>query len=257
MIHRLLAHPLTRGLDLDDPKTTIFRRQIIREKAFLHKVYAEWYSRIKALLPAIKGKILEIGSGAGFMRKAIPGTIPTEVFYLPNISAALNAEVLPFSNSSLRAIAMTDVLHHISHPEKFFKEAARCVQIGGRIIMIEPWVTPWSKFIFRLFHHERFEPDSKSWETGGRGALTEANGAIPWILFNRDRHIFEEKFPEWQIYQIELFMPFRYLLSGGVSLRSLMPGWTFETWRWIENHMGRLSNFFAMFAVIVLVRNPD
>ncbi len=33
---------------------------------------------------------------------------------------------------------MFDVLHHISRPRDFFKEAIRCLRNSGRIIMIEP-----------------------------------------------------------------------------------------------------------------------
>jgi len=46
------------------------------------------------------------------------------------------------SDGSLRAIVMTDVLHHIPNVESFFAEAARCVRPGGVIVMIEPWLTP-------------------------------------------------------------------------------------------------------------------
>jgi hypothetical protein len=49
-------------------------------------------------------------------------------------------------------------------------------------------------------------------------------------------------------------MPFRYLVSGGISLRSFVPGWSFEFWRRIENALGRWNNQLAMFAQIVLRR---
>ena len=50
-------------------------------------------------------------------------------------------------------------------------------------------------------------------------------------------------------------MPFRYLLSGGVSLRSLTPGWTYGLWRWVENRMQPWMNHWGMFAHIVLHRS--
>ncbi len=49
-------------------------------------------------------------------------------------------------------------------------------------------------------------------------------------------------------------MPFRYLLSGGVSLRGLAPAWSFGIWRQIENALGLWSSQLAMFAQIVLRR---
>ena len=39
----------------------------------------------------------------------------------------------------------------------------------------------------------------------------------------RDRVTFEREFPHWHIELVKPIMPFRYLLSGGVSLRSLNP----------------------------------
>lgn len=47
-------------------------------------------------------------------------------------------------------------------------------------------------------------------------------------------------------------MPFSYLVSGGVSLRSLMPGWSFGFWRWVENKFARDHASWAMFALVVL-----
>ena len=65
MLKSLLAHPLTKGLDIDDPKTTRLRRQIIQEKYFLRKIYEEWYQSIAASLPGGEGAVLELGSGGG------------------------------------------------------------------------------------------------------------------------------------------------------------------------------------------------
>ena len=50
------------------------------------------------------------------------------------------------------------------------------------------------------------------------------------------------------------FMPARYLISGGVSMRSLMPGWSFGLWRGIENALGGYNHKLAMFAHVVLRR---
>src|SRR6266851_7605682 len=114
LLRSALAHPLTRGLDIDSPSTTILRRQIVRDKAFLRQLYEEWYRRIRANLPAVDGEILELGSGAGFMDEYIDGLITSEIFATPGASAILDATKLPFPESSLRAIVMTDVFHHIA-----------------------------------------------------------------------------------------------------------------------------------------------
>ena len=157
------------------------------------------------------------------------------------------------SDRALRGIVMTDVLHHLPEPRRFLAEAARCVRPGGVVVMIEPWATPWSRLIYRHLHHEPFRPEA-DWTFPRSGPLSGANGALPWILFERDRQQFEREFPEWKIDGIELMMPFCYLLSGGVSLRSLVPGWTFPALRGFERLLNPYATHLAMFAKIALKR---
>jgi SAM-dependent methyltransferase len=252
MIRFLLAHPLTRGLDIDDPHTTEIRRQIIREKSFLRQIYHEWYVAIARKLSTREGPVLELGSGAGFLKDFVPGLITSEVFHCRGIDLVLNGTELPFADGALQAIVMIDVFHHISQPRRFFTEAARCVRPGGVVLMIEPWVTLWSQLVYTQMHHEPFQPEAKNWEFPNRGPLSGANGALPHIVFARDRLQFEREFPMWRIHAIEPMMPFCYLVSGGVSMRSLMPGWSFKYWRGLENMLTPFINKLAMFAYIVL-----
>jgi SAM-dependent methyltransferase len=249
-----LAHPLTRGLDLDDPRTTQLRRRVIAGKPFLQALYREWYARIARALPEGEGPVLELGSGAGFLAEYIPGLITSETFSGDGVRAVLDGHALPFAGASLRAIVMTDVLHHLRDARGFFHEASRCVRHGGAVIMIEPWVTPWSRFVYTRLHHEPFRPDAAEWRLPPGGPLSAANGALPWILFERDRARFEREFPEWSIRPVELLMPFRYLVSGGVSTRNLMPGWSFGLWRALERALSPWLLQLAMFAQITLRR---
>ena len=252
-----LAHPLTRDLDIDDPITTKLRRQILQEKDFLRRIYKEWYTKLADELPSEDGSALEIGTGAGFFSNFIPDLITSDMFYYPDIKVVLDGKQLPFVRGSLRGIVMMNVLHHISQPRLFFREAARCVRLGGVIAMIEPWVTPWSRFVYKKLHSEPFDPQLTIWEFPTDGPLSGANGALPWIIFERDRNLFEQEFPEWQIQRINPCMPFRYLVSGGISMRSLMPTWSFPVWCGLEDILQPWIKTWAMFALITLVRmNP-
>ena len=120
--------------------------------------------------------------------------------------------------------------------------------------MVEPWVSIWSRWVYLHLHHEPFHPEAADWSFPAAGPLSGANGALPWILFERDRTRFEREFPEWAIRTLKPHMPFRYLVSGGVSMRSLMPGATFGIWRGLENFLGPLMKYIAMFSFIVLER---
>jgi 2-polyprenyl-3-methyl-5-hydroxy-6-metoxy-1,4-benzoquinol methylase len=244
-------------MDLDDPRTTHLRRRILAGKPFLRRIYEEWYLAIAEALPEGKEPVLELGSGAGFLADFVPGLVRSEVFYTPGIDAVLDGLDLPFREGSLRGIAMTNVLHHLPRPRRFFEEAARAVRPGGAVVMIEPWVSPWSRLVYTKLHHEPFLPEAAEWEVPSGGPLSGANGALPWILFERDRQRFESELPEWEIRSVEPFMPFRYLVSGGVSLRSFVPGWSFGLFRGAERALSPWRNRLAMFGRVVLVRKAS
>lgn len=253
LLANLLAHPTLRGVGLDDPETTAIRKEIILSNSFLRQIYESWYADLITSIPQEAGPILELGSGAGFLDRYLP-VITSEVFYFRHVKAILDGQALPFANAALGAIVMSDVMHHLPRPRMFFEEAARCVHPGGVISMIEPWVTPWSKFIYTYLHHEPFDPLARDWSFPASGPLSGANGALPWILFGRDRQQFQREFPMWQILEIHPMMPILYLVSGGVSMRQLMPGWSFNFWRRVEKWLDRQANPPAMFAQIVLKR---
>jgi SAM-dependent methyltransferase len=248
----LFEHPLTRGLSVDDPQTTLLRRKIIKDKPFLRALYCEWYGRIVGALSK-KEDVLELGSGAGFFHQFLPAVITSEVFETPDVKLIADACDLPLPNQSLDAIVMTDVFHHIPDVGRFLAEATRCVRPGGQIVMIEPWRTPWSEWIYSHLHAEPFSPES-GWKIPSAGPLSGANGALPWIVFQRDKVLFEAQNSMWRIKNIEPIMPFSYILSGGVSMRSLMPGWAYRPIRILEHVL--FQRHWAMFALIELERLP-
>ena len=255
MLKDLLTHPLARQLDPDNPEAMAGFRQIVRNKGYLQKIYDEWYQLIVAYLPPGSARVLELGSGAGFLRDYIPDLVTSDFLRIPDISLVLDAHEMPFADDRLGAIVMTDVLHHLSSPRLFFNEATRCVERGGRIIMVEPWVTAWSTIVYSKLHHEPFDAETHEWGFPPKGPLSGANGALPWILFSRDHELFRREFPQWQLKCLKPMMPFSYLLAGGLSLRSLAPGSAFAFVRRAENLLEPWMDKVAMFALIVLERS--
>ena len=127
-------------------------------------------------------------------------------------------------------------------------------QAGWRNYNNEPWSTLWSRFVYRHLHHETFELDVKDWKLPTGGPLSQANSALPWIIFERNREKFGKEFPQFKIQEIMLNFPFCYILSGGVSFRSMIPGNMYNTIRKIENLSQPWMNSLAMFAKIILER---
>lgn len=235
---------------LDNKKTLFFHKNLIRSKGFLNKLYTDFYLEFKnTSVPS--GKVVELGSGAGFIKEIIFKTITTDVISDPDIDIVLKGDQLPFAKNSVSAFFLLDVLHHIKNPEKFLREMQRCLKKNGKIIMIEPYNSLWGRFIYQNFHHENFDP-SAGWEIKGKGRLSNANGAIPWIIFVRDRQIFIKKFPNLKVTKIRPHTPLRYLLSGGLSKPQFAPSFLYNPIFNLEKLLSPISNVFSMFVTIEL-----
>jgi len=238
--------------DLDDPAVTVLHRQIIRRKVFLRRIYAEFYGQFLKAVPQPAGKVLvELGSGGGFIKEVIANVITSDVLELPFIDKVFSATQMPFDDGSVDAFFMIDVLHHIDEPRAFFREAQRCLKAGGKVVMIEPANTAWSRFIYQHFHHERFDPRA-GWELQRAGPLSQGNGALAWIIFCRDREIFERQFPQLRIVRLRNHTPLRYLLSGGLTLRQLVPDFTYPLVKAIEYMLEPVRDLVGMFQTIEL-----
>ena len=255
-LKRLLELPETADLPLDDPQTTCIRKSIVQRKGFLRRLYTEWYGICRNVARrAPTGLQIEIGAGPGFLRQVTPNVIASDLMTIDGVQLVCSGEALPFAAGTVAALYLVDVLHHMPRPRAFFSEAARCLVPGGRLLMIEPHNTAWGRWVWRNLHHEPFDPDG-AWEPEPAGPLSGGNSAMPWIVFHRDRTLFERTFPELRIAALEPFMPFSYLLSGGVSLRSLAPGIAYPVCRACERLLRPFNGALAMFCIIEIERGP-
>lgn len=240
---------------IDDYSASLLHREVIQKKPFLKKLYTDFYLEMKNALPDIKcGEIiLELGSGGGFIEELIPGAVTSDVLALPHIRMSFSALQMPFKDNAVKAFLMRDVLHHIDDAHTFFNEISRCLAIGGRVIMIEPSNTIFNRFIYTRFHCEGFDPFA-GWSFKKDSHLFSANGALPWIIFIRDRRYFEKKFSYLKILKIRIHTTFRCLLSGGVSMRALAPPWAYPVIKSLEILLSPLNKYFGMFMTIELVK---
>lgn len=239
--------------ELDLPETTLRHREIILQKPFLRKIYEEWYSGfIQATNRCPKGKFVEIGSGGGFLKDMFPEVITSDIMPLPVCDMAFSAEAMPFEDESVSGIFMLNVLHHIPHPGKFLGEAERVLKKGGMIYLVEPANSVMSRFIYKNFHHEPFIPESASWEFESSGPLSDANGAIPWMIFTRDRERFHKEFPKLRTESVRVHTPFRYLMTGGLSKPSMVPASAFGVVTALEALFTPLFSLIGLFQTIVV-----
>ena len=236
---------------LDDPNTTITHGKIIQSKPILKAIYEDWYHQIITHLAPNSNKVLEIGSGGGFLKKKIPNLITSDILPLEICDMTFSAEEMPFGNQELDAIVMVNVFHHIPKPFRFLSEAERILKPGGRVIMIEPANTFLARFIYKNFHHEPFD-ETGGWEIEAGKPLSHSNQALPFIYFLRDRQLLEKKFKNISIKKIDYHTPFTYILSGGLSRKSIIPIWLYPLFRKIEKIASPFHKITGLFYTIVL-----
>jgi SAM-dependent methyltransferase len=239
--------------DLDDPDNIYTIRKIIQRKPFLLNTYRSFYRDILGKLQTtpLTGEIIELGSGAGFIKTLAPQITTSDVLPYNGVDRVFSAMDIPLPASSVGAFVMIDVFHHIKDSRVFFQEMGRCLTPGGKIIMIEPANTGLSRLIYQNFHHEPFNPKGW-WGFDEGGPLSGSNMAIPWIVFCRDRSLFAQEFPNFRICSIRVHTPFRYLLSGGLSLRQLLPSWTYPLILGIEKLLTPFNQHLGLFMTIEL-----
>jgi len=204
-------------------------RQVWQAKPVLRLVYTrEFFSRLNAHR-APGARTLEIGGGPGFYKEVAPEIISSDITVCPWHDLAANGEQLPFATLSLDNVIGLDVVHHLNDPLAFFAEAVRVLRSAGRVVLIEPWMTPFSYLVNRCFMPEdcnlRWQPGQviAPGKNGRDKDPFDANSAIPYLLFGRHQRRLPQLIPGLRLVQLERFSLFGYLLSMGFRERSLLP----------------------------------
>ena len=204
-------------------------RRVWERKPVLRRIYnQEFFARILSFARE-DGTSIEVGSGPGFLKRALPDVLSTDVVWCPWLDAVVDAHRLPFRNAGVTNIFGVDVLHHLAAPMTFLREAERILVAGGRLILIEPWVTPFSYLIYRYLHQEECDLSARPWDfTSTQMARCkkafDGNQALPYLLFGPRYSLRTlESLPGFTALMIEPFCLFAYLLSMGFKRRSLLP----------------------------------
>ncbi len=123
-----------------------------------NKFYLQWlYSKIELKFTESKND-LEIGSGAGISEIFLKGRniLKTDILNWEgdSVQGNIDAGNLPFQSSSFMNVLAVDMLHHTKSPTLVINECLRVLDKGGRMVIIEPYVSAFSFLIYKLFHHE-------------------------------------------------------------------------------------------------------
>jgi hypothetical protein len=138
----------------------------------------------------------------------------------------------------------------------FFREAARILRPGGRVLMVEPAITWGSSLFYRLLHHEPVRTSADVLGEGNpdpRRDPYDSNQAIPTLIATRDRERFHRLCPTLRIALVQWFSFAAYPLSGGFQPWSLVgEGFArrlLRIERALEPALGRLTAFRILLVV--------
>ncbi len=214
------------------------------------------------------GLVLELGGGAGHFRDSYPKAVVTDLVPSRHIDMAVDAMRLPFPDTSVDNIVLHDVLHHLPYPLVFLAEAARVLTPGGRVVMIEPYISAVSGVCYRLAHPEPVDMKAQLFPPAGetnvqdpvavRGAGAFAsNQAVPTLLFYKYAADLARRCPQLSIIRRDVHSIIMYPLSGGFSKPVLLPQFAMPAARKMEDWMSPLAPWMGFRMLIVLEKTGD
>jgi SAM-dependent methyltransferase len=234
------------------------QRRIWDAKPVLRTVYGEYFEKIAAA--RVPGVSVEIGAGSGGLGDFVPAVWSTDIVHSAFVNVVADAQALPFPEGSISNIVGVDVLHHLEFPALFFAEAERVLRDGGRIILVEPAITPISRLFFKLFHPEPVDLDADPFVVGKRDPERrpfDSNQAIPTLVAGRHRDRFHRRHATLRVATARRLSLLAYPLSGGFRPWALVPvRWVpfiLRLERILAPFIGRLMAFRLL---LVIDRSP-
>ena len=231
-------------------------RKVWNEKKLLREIYSEWYQKIINDLSLSVGKTLELGGGGGNFKEFKPDVISADIVPLDWLDMCFDAHEMPFKENEISNIVMIDVLNHLNDPIKFLNESYRVLNTGSRIIMIEPFPSPFSLMIYKKFHPEPFDKTVdyfSEFENNSDKDPWDSNQAIPYLLFYKFRNKFNELFGnKFKFIKKEKFSFVLYPASGGFENKQMIPDNMTGVVKLIEKSLNPLKDLLAFRCYIVL-----
>lgn len=253
----LLRDPLLVGMDVDGENRLELHRKMLGKKRMLRETFNEFHHLFRELDRQFfsgKGIEVELGAGVSPMRDSYPEVLATDIIDAPHLDQVINAEAMDLADKSVRTIYGQNCFHHFPHPDQFLNELDRVLVPGGGAILLEPYYGPFATFLYkRLFRTEGFDKAYPSWETPVEGPMNGANQALSYIVFIRDRNEYERKHPSLRIVHQELAGNYlKYLLSGGLNFRQLLPDSFTGLIGLLEKLISPLNRWIALHHVVVI-----
>lgn len=227
-------------------------------KPALQEVYGGFYRLIASQLTnQSPGKVVELGSGIGNIKKWIPHCTTTDMFPTPWSDLVENAYHLSFRDETISDLILVDVFHHLAHPGTALAEFHRVLKIGGKVLIFEPCISVLGRLIFGLLHHEGLRPNHSIQWAAPPGASLESpeyytsQGNATRIFLGRD---FRDELGIWRDVKVIRLSAISYLASGGYTRPQILPDRAFPFLRACERVFDMLPWLFATRMFVVLTK---
>ncbi|GAA6137778.1 hypothetical protein NBRC116583_15250 [Arenicella sp. 4NH20-0111] len=256
-----LLEPTLENVDVNDDELLTKHIEILKSKTLLRSAFNTFYEDMSSQADqhiSTNATEIELGSGAGFFKDKRPNVLTSDVRKSPILDLELDAQNMPFENQSVGCIFAINVFHHLPAPEEFLHEIVRVLHANGGCILVEPHNGFLSKHLHRHLHSdEHFDINALGWNTDEiNGPMAGANQAKAHIVFSRDRERFEQLFGDHLeiVSQTYCLNSFRYLFSGGLNFRQLLPSMSERPLKWIESLASPFAKFWSLHRITVIRR---
>lgn len=200
-------------------KTQFNNAKLVSQKIY----YKDLYERIQVNFRA-SDKILEIGAGAGISSIFLPQHVIERTDYLSwdkdvYVRGGIDAENLPFLDEQYDIVFGVDVLHHLNSPVLALQEIARVLKKEGRAIFIEPYVSPVSYLVYKLFHDEKTTYKFNLMQKFHSTAPQEGDQGVAKALFcnKNGKKILATNLLRLHIHKIDYLHPVSFFATGGLT----------------------------------------
>jgi SAM-dependent methyltransferase len=238
------------------------QREVWLSKPVLRAMYNQWYSQCAGFFSSQR-PVVEIGAGSGNFKSYFSDVISTDIF--PSgawIDVVMDAHVLALAANKVGTVFVFDVLHHLQRPLDFMRSAVASLKPGGRIVVCEPALSPWSRFVYGVFHHEPVDEKWDLFSLDGQPPQDDphhqfANAAIPELLFWKNRAATQRLLEPIRLVYARKFGFLLYPLTGGFGYRSYLPSTGFAALQKLEDQVMRpFASWLTGMRMIVVLEKP-
>lgn len=200
-------------------------REIWNRRRLTRYLYSRWYGDIEKELSE-KRPVVEVGAGTGNFKEFMPSSVSSDLVWCEWLDIVHDAMALPYRDSTVGSFVLIDAVHHIHDPVRAISEMERCLVKGGRIVIFDVFISPFSYIYYNFFHKEGVDlsEDLFSVKDGASSKKPfESNQAIATLLFFRELESFKSRFPALKLLKREVREFLLYPLSGGFEGVQLAP----------------------------------